>query len=229
MNLKALRLNKSLFAALLGLGLFTSTNAKDLDHQLKNVLGVSKSLPQDFSINASITTRLTDNMGNFSQYFTDVSLRYGYKYFDVGTGHRLMMKRQDDDTFESEHRWISFVSAKYKKKRLKTSLRFRIENRTENNPFVPGDYNKTNLRYRWDVGYKIKKTPYTPFASIELFNKNKEKNGYEINQSRLKGGVVFKIKKLNMNLETSLAYQREHATDKPDKELIYQVSSKFKF
>lgn len=164
--------------------------------------------------------RFNDTLSSFQGALSELGLRYcvnkrlsvkgGYRYF-IGNGSANSMRY----TFDVSYRW------RKKSVPVSFSYRFRFQNSRENSTGT----NKTYLRNRFSVGYRLSKR-INPYLSYGLYYRLNGKN--EFRAWRLTGGIDWSFSKRCV-LTTFYRYSKEINVMLPEADRIIGVMFSYTF
>lgn len=139
------------------------------DAGLWSSISLQHKFTQRLSAGISEQLRLYQNISAVDQFFTDVSLEYGFtKNFKASLNYRLISKNQLE-YYSTRHRFYLDLSYKYKLSPLVLVLRERLQQQvadlnSSDNGHIPEWYSRTKFSVKVDLGKKI-----TPYVAAEMF------------------------------------------------------------
>jgi hypothetical protein len=190
----------------------------DLDY------GITKKLKADVGIEC----RTTDQLSNISRFAVSAGLNYRLcKYVKAGVAYTFLYdhngnKYDDDDNYipyywQPRHRIEAELTGSYKIGRVTLSLRETYQYTYHRERVTTANYDmlsntwtlvqcvnakpKNYLRSRIMAEYNIRKSPFTPFASCEIYS---DVSDFSTNKARYTVGSEYK---LNSRNELSLFYR----------------------
>lgn len=178
-----------------------STLAQDNVIEVEKDLESWSSASLNYSINSNWKVdlnqqlRLKDNSNTVDVYFTQLGVKYKFKYnISLGAGLRYM---RENDTkgkiqgYENHLRWNTDINYKLPINRFSLKYRLRYQSKTELN--VPTAEARTNFRFKTGLSYDIKRSKLTPVLALEMFhNADSEK---DISKTRFTLGLSYVMKK----------------------------------
>lgn len=180
-------------------------------------VGISKKLKK-FTLSLDEEVRFQSNFTKFDRSSTTFEVSYKpIKYVKLGGAYDFMYSqyqtKKGNWKQEIRHRYYFFVTGNIDAGRFNFSLRERFQSTHRQSK----DYQnpKMYLRSRLQVAYDIRKSPFEPYISAEMFNGlNKGDSG--INRWRFQAGCSYSINKHHV-LDLSYRYTT-YADDGGDEE-----------
>jgi len=195
-----------------------SAYSQQNDFQNWSSIKITKKIYKRTNLSIKEGIRFRENSSLISKNFTDIKISHRIKKtdFEISVGYRFSNDFDLDLSSDNKHRYYSDFTSKYKYKRLKISLRDRVQYQGNTS-----DYS-TLFRQKLDVSYNVRKTPFEPFLQFEFFmNMDEfEKLRYTIGFSQ----PIFKD--LNANLFYRI--QQTLNTDNPENLFILGTSLSYK-
>jgi len=195
---------------ILFLPFFSPLFAQDIDNALWATIDIKKKFKHGLALNFEEEYRLRDNMSNTDKVQTTIDFSWKpLSCLKGGIAYCRIDKYQTDKTWELRHRYIAYLVGSYDIGRFSLSLKEKFQQ--TNRVGVAGTANRSNptnvIRSKFEVTYNIKKSPLTPFASVELFYALNEPNGIQdpaaakmITETRYAAGLEYSFKK-NLAIE----------------------------
>jgi len=191
---------------------------------------VSKKIIKGLHISFEEEFRTRSDFSEIERFSHDLELSYKpLNFLKMGGAYNLINYNHDKKGWEIRHRYYFYATGSLNAGRFTLSLRERFqstkrqgvkETATRANP-------KLYLRSRLKADYNIRKSKFTPYASVELFNtlNNPVKN--DINQWRSTAGVEYKLNKKSA-LELYYRYTNYYDDEDIDRHL-FCIGYAFKF
>ncbi len=202
--------------------------AQDADNGMWTSLEVKKKFKHGLALSLSEEYKLRENFSNTDKLETTVDLSWkplsflkgGISYCRIDYNHPE--NNTQPEYWELRHRYIAYVMGSYDLGRFSLSLREKFQQ--TNRVGVNANVNKSNptnvIRSKFEVDYNIKKSPFTPYASVEVFYALNEPNGVQdpaatkmVTEVRNAIGVEYALKK-NLTLDAGYLYCIEKGWDK---------------
>jgi len=226
---KSMRTHLRLLTFLLFLPLFLPLFAQQADNGLWTSVEIKKKFNYGLSLSLAEEYKMRDNFSNTDKFETTIDLSWkplsflkgGVAYCRIDYNHPAN-NSSPAEYWELRHRYIAYVMGSYDIGRFSLSLREKFQQ--TNRVGVVATANKSNptnvLRSKFEVDYNIKKSPFTPFASVEVYYALNEPNGVQdpaatkmVTEIRNAIGVEYAIKK-NLAIEAGYLYCMEKDWDK---------------
>jgi len=191
---------------------------------------VSKKITKGLNINFEEEFRTRSNFSEVDRFSHALELNYKpLNFLKVGGAYNLINFNHEKKSWEIRHRYYFYATGSLNAGQFTLSLRERFQSTkrqgikqtaTRVNP-------KLYLRSRLKVDYNIRKSKFTPSASVELFNTLNDPVKNEMNQWRGILGVEYKLNKKNF-LELYYRYTNFSDDEEIDKHL-FGIGYLFKF
>jgi hypothetical protein len=154
---------------------------------------ISKEIFKNFEISLAPQVRFKEGF-ELKQYLIDAGIEYKFnKYFSLGTSYRFGSSITKDKGNEYFGRFAFDAKTGIKWKNFEPKLRLRYTNNNED--FGSENSDVLNyLRYKFEIGYQIKKLNLNPYIYTELFQNLSDSN---LNGIRYEGGLEYKINNHN--------------------------------
>lgn len=161
-------------------------SAQNADNGLWTSLEVKKKLKYGLAVSLQEEYKMRENFSNTDKLETTVDLSWkplsylkgGISYCRIDYNHPAN-NNNPSEYWELRHRYIAYVMGSYEIGRFNLSLREKFQQ--TNRVGVVADKDKSNptniLRSKFEVDYNIRKSPFTPYASVEVFYAFNEPNG----------------------------------------------------
>lgn len=176
------------FACTLLLPLVFPLFAQNADNGLWTSFEVKKKLKYGLAVSLQEEYKMRENLSNTDKLETTIDLSWkpisflkgGISYCRIDYNHPAN-NNNPSEYWELRHRYIAYVAGSYDLGRFGLSLREKFQQ--TNRVGVIADANKSNptnvLRSKFEVDYNIRKSPFTPFASVEVFYAFNEPDGIQ--------------------------------------------------
>lgn len=163
--------------------------AQNSDNGMWTSLDIKKKFKYGLALSLSEEYKMRENFSNTDKFETTLDLSWkalsflkaGVSYCRIDYNHPANNNNLTE-YWELRHRYIAYVAASYDLGRFNLSLREKFQQ--TNRVGVVADMNKSNptnvLRSKFEVDYNIKKSPFTPYASTELFYAFNEPDGVQV-------------------------------------------------
>lgn len=219
----------SFLSLLLLLSSFSPLFAQETDNGLWTSVEIKKKLTKGLAISLEEEYKMRDNFSKTDKFETTIDLSWkplsflkgGIAYCRIDYNHPIN-NSNTVEYWELRHRYIAYLMGSYDIGRFSLSLKekFQQTNRVGVDPSV-NKSNPTNvIRSKFEVDYNIKKSPFTPFASVEVYYALNEPDGVQdptatqmVTEIRNAIGVEYAIKK-NLVVEAGYLYCIEKDWDK---------------
>lgn len=221
-----------------GFGIWSSTEVKK-----KIIPGLDASLEGEF--------RTRDGVKDVERWAVSPSLSYRlFPFLNASLGYSYINKRVEAETtkkgnyipayWSPRHRFSASLTGSCTWNRLEFSLRerFQFTRRTALSvPKYDGDdgsrkadeiisaKSKNMLRSRLQVAWNLRKSPFTPYASCELYQNMNE--GWSVKKTRWTVGTEYKVNKKH-SFDLYYRYQ-DHEDDDETNGHVLGIGYKFKF
>lgn len=164
--------------------------------------------------------RFGNNSTEINDYITELNAQLKFtKHFYAATGFRYMGYNDrigEQQGYENYFRWNLDVGVKHDIKRFSFDYRLRYQVKDQIGVSKDeGDYLNNHFRFKFGLGYNIKKWKLDPEVSAEIFNHMEKgvQNGWD--KFRVTAGTKYKTKKFGdiglfyrMELELNAAYPK---------------------
>jgi hypothetical protein len=145
------------------------------------------------------------------RFCVDVTGSYGWNRFEFSLRERVQYTHNDSKTISKDKmRFYGITDSLYLKG---------IEDK------IVYTKDKWSLRSRLQIEYNIRRNPFTPFVSCEMYNNIKDQFSYQ--KLKFEAGGEIKISKHN-SVEMSYLYSTSNDDDEPDGHII-SVNYAYKF
>lgn len=166
----------------------------DNDFQYRFGMDFNWTLVKNLKLSVEPEFRFEDPF-SFDRFQVDIGLKYKtFGFLSWGAQYRLMLEPGN-----SNGQYAFNLTAKEKFGKFTPSLRLQYSNYTSSEI-----YDKEYLRYKAGLEYDIRKSPFTPYASVEIFHQ------LDVNlllKTRYTAGFDFKVKKGRyLNFDYSFEY-----------------------
>jgi opacity protein-like surface antigen len=198
------------------------------DNGLWTSVEIKKKLNYGLSLSLSEEYKMRDNFSNTDKFETTIDLSWkalsflkgGIAYCRIDYNHPP--NSNPTEYWELRHRYIAYVVGSYDIGRFSLSLREKFQQ--TNRVGVVANVNRSNptnvLRSKFEVDYNIRKSPFTPYASVEVYYALNEPDGVQdpaatkmVSEIRNAIGVEYSIKK-NLAIDAGYLYCIEKGWDK---------------
>jgi len=184
------QIKKIHYLIILLLILASSTKAQDVENEFQSRTSITLSTKLLKNLKVSINPELRFDK-NFSLDKSLLEGKASYKLFDhfsMGAGYRFYANKRESKSTEYYNRYS--LIAKYTKSyyRFDPSLKVSYSN------FSDDESDSNMLRYKVAVKYNIRKSKYTPYAGLEIFQQTKDGDVHKV---RYFIGTNYKICKKN--------------------------------
>ena len=199
-------------------------------------LDAEKGLSEKWKITLGAQYRRKDNMTETDQFrgSVDFSRTLG-QYVQLGAGYELIAKhrtRQDVYVYRNRFRVQSRVQYKYD--RFTADWRFRTQLTMMEKDDLSGgftfddEYHRWVFRNRFRLRYNIRKSPFRPYVSFELFHQpfSDLENSYFRN--RLTIGTVYRINRSH-NIEADYKLETNRNNSNSSKDHIIKIGYSYSF
>jgi len=184
--------------------------------------GVDWRLSKGLFLDYDAEVRINQNFSHFQKIYNNLGISYNVTdWLKLGTGGSFIMANSTDNGWRNRMRWRFDATFRYKYNRFNFSFRERLQVTHKNYDInlYQAPKNKWELKHRFKVSYNIRKSPFTPYAAVELRNTLNmvNPNGFVyvnsngrwklpspsysdvyINRLRLVAGTEYKINKKNV-------------------------------
>lgn len=166
-------------------GVWTSVEAE------KKILpGLTASVEGEF--------RTRNDLGTVDRYSGSIGLSYRiWSFLKFGGEYSYIRFNHDKRGWENGHRYNLFVTGSYKWQRFNISLRERYQHTYRKG--VSSTQKRANpkdmLRSRAQVAYDIRKSPFTPYVSMELYHTLNDPQDNGLEKIRYTFGTHYKLNK----------------------------------
>lgn len=202
--------------------------AQDADNALWTTVDIKKKFKNGFSLSLSEEYKMRENFSNTDKFETTIDLSWKpLSFLKGGVGYsRIDYNHPSNNNnpaeyWELRHRYIGYLTGSYKLGRFELSLREKFQH--TNRVGVVPDADKSNptnvLRSKFGVDYNIRKSPWKPFVSVEVYYAFNEPDGVQdpaatqmVTEIRNSIGVEYAIKK-DLALEVGYLYCSETGWD----------------
>lgn len=178
----------TLLAVLLILPSLFPLLAQDADNGLWTTVEIKKKFKYGLALSLSEEYKMRENFSNTDKLETTLDLSWkplsflkgGISYCRIDYNHPAN-NTNPLEYWELRHRYIAYLTGSYDFGRFSLSLREKFQQ--TNRVGIVADQNKSNptnvLRSKLEVDYNIRKSPLTPYASVEIFYAFNEPNGVQ--------------------------------------------------
>lgn len=159
---------------------------------------VSKKIIKGLSFSLEEELRMRDNFQAVDRFSTIAELSYKLNnYLKFGGAYNLINYNHPTKDWETRHRYYVYATGSYQLDRFTFSLRERFQSthRVGVSETAKRANPKYYLRSRLDVEYNIRKSPFEPYASVELYNTLNDPQGNGVDRIRYTGGCKYKLNK----------------------------------
>jgi len=188
----------------------------------KIIKGLQFSLEEEF--------RLRENMGTTDRFSTTAELSYKViDYLKIGGAYNLINYNHEKKGWEIRHRYYFYATGSYTFNRFTLSLRERFQStyRVGVEETAKRANPKLYLRSKLEIEYDIRKSPFEPYASVELYNTLNDPQKNEIDRVRYTGGCKYKLNKQHA-LQLYYRYV-SYADDEENSKHLIGLGYSFKF
>lgn len=200
------------------------------------------SFNKHWNTTAEVEYRTSDNLKSSDRVTAGIRLDYKHTYFKIDAGYKFMRTHTDLSTTNkgniipafwlSRHRAYASVTGKINIGRFELSLRERYQFTHRVGKFVPKfDSNGVKpkddewidsrdrhiLRSRIECDYKIRKSRFTPFCSVEIYDNLSEQ--FDVEKVRYTLGSEYSINKHN-TVELFYRFNQGVAAGEPNANVI---------
>ncbi|MCC8132360.1 MAG: DUF2490 domain-containing protein [Tannerellaceae bacterium] len=176
--------------SLLGQNDFGSSLSIDLSKKI--LPGLTASLEEEF--------RMREDLGKADRFSTTLDLNYKVRdFFKVGGAYNLINYNHDKRGWEVRHRYYVYATGSYRVNRFIFFLRERFQStyRAGVSATAKRANPKSYLRSRLKGVYDIRKSSFSPYASMEFYNTLNDPQENKMNKFRVTGGTDYKLNKRN--------------------------------
>jgi opacity protein-like surface antigen len=191
---------------------------------------VTKKITKGLNINFEEEFRSRSNFSEIERFSHALEVSYKpFNFLKAGGAYNLINFNHYKKGWEIRHRYYFYSTGSVEVKRFTFSLRERFQStkrqgveqtNTRANP-------KLYLRSRLKADYNIRKSKFTPYASVEFFNTLNDPQKNSMNQWRIVAGVDYKLNKKN-NIELYYRYHNYSEEDEIDIHFL-GIGYSFKF
>jgi len=184
------------------------------DFQLWSNLELNYKLAKKVKISLDQSYRIRENATISDLFFTNLSLSYKLsKHHSVALGYRMINDFDLNSNIELKHRYYSDYNYRFKQKRLTIRNRLRFQYQSQN----------ITIRDKASISYNVKKTPFEPFTSFEIYYKNKSLDKWRYTL----GGAYPLAKKTNFSVFYRI--QKDINAKKPEELYILGIGLDYNF
>jgi len=161
-------------------------------------VSVSKNIGTFTSLSLEQELRMDRQLSSVSRSSTSVSADFtiARRLLKAELDYILMYRRNSNERYEYRHRFTAGFVGQYRIDRIALKLRTRGQATLRDE--MRGDYG-FNPKYVWRnrlaIEYNIRKSPFTPYISGEIFTPINGKQGFFMDSYRLIGGTEYKLSK----------------------------------
>jgi len=207
-------------AFILLLPIFYPLFAQNTDNALWTTVDIKKKFNHGIALNFEEEYKMRENFSNTDKFETTIDLSWkplsflkgGIAYCRIDYNHPA--NNNNAEYWELRHRYIAYLMGSYDIGRFSLSLKEKFQQ--TNRVGVDASVNKSNptnvIRSKFEVDYNIKKSSFTPYASVEVFYTLNEPNGAQdpaatkmVTEIRNAIGVEYSIRK-NLAVEAGYLY-----------------------
>ena len=211
----------TLLTFILFLPIFFPLFAQETDNALWTSIDIKKKFNHGLALSFEEEYKLRENFSNTDKFETTIDLSWkplsflkgGIAYCRIDYNHPAN-NNNTAEYWELRHRYIAYLMGSYDIGRFSLSLKEKFQQ--TNRVGVNASANKSNptnvIRSKFEVDYNIKKSSFTPYASVEVFYTLNEPNGVQdpsatkmVTEIRNAIGVEYSIKK-NLAVEAGYLY-----------------------
>ena len=203
--------------------------SQDTDNGLWTSVEIKKKFKNGLSLSLEEEYKMRDNFSKTDKFETTIDLSWkplsflkgGIAYCRIDYNHPSN-NSNPTEYWELRHRYIAYLMGIYDIGRFSLSLREKFQQTYRVG--VNANVNKSNptniIRSKFEVDYNIRKSPFKPFASVEVYYALNEPDGIQdpaatkmVTEIRNAIGVEYSIKK-NLAIEAGYLYCMEKDWDK---------------
>ncbi len=157
----------------------------------------------------------------------ELSFRFN-QYIKVGAAYNYIQFNHEKRGWETRHRYIGYVTGNYKYRRVKFSLRERFQSTYREGVKVTAKRANPRfmLRSKFGIDYNIRKSPFEPFISAEMYNTLNDPRKNYVDRIRYEAGTGYKINKKN---SLSLSYRYTDYATPEDGDIVHAICVGYKF
>lgn len=158
-----------IFLLFSGTAVFGQDSIAVRDFETWTGLSIRKEIfDKHLSLSIKEEVRLHYNSSEVDQIFTQVGATYNFlDHFRVGASYRLIHENNNNG-YESSHRYNLDAGFEHKVKRLDLSYRFRFQRRGDLS--ITDNFPVRKLRLKAQFDYNIRKWKLDPFFSMEIYH-----------------------------------------------------------
>ncbi|MCD8032618.1 MAG: DUF2490 domain-containing protein [Bacteroides sp.] len=191
---------KNLIGCLLLLGMPLFAYGQSDDFGIWTSAGARKRLFPGLVAELEGEFRLRDNLKETDRWGVAADLSYRIiPYLKVGASYNLIRFHHEKRGWETRHRYSLYGVGSYDWNRFTLSLRERYQHTYKVG--VSSTAKRANpkdvLRSRLKLEYDIRKSPFSPYASVELFHTLNDPQGNGLEKIRYTAGTGYKLNKRN--------------------------------
>ena len=197
------------------------------DLELWTSAGISKKLNKQWKLSYEQEVRFLNDMSDFNTWFSDLGVDYKLnKHIRFGTNYRFYQIREDNNQFESRHRFSADFKYKHKIERFELEYRLRVQNKDEDFMGNETGDNVFNVRNRVSVAYDIKNFKAQPFFDVELYRRIYDMQSGKFSKLRWTLGVEFPVYKKS---DVKLFYRLDNELNKTYAKDTYIIGVGYSF
>jgi len=214
-------LNLSAFIFLMPI--FFPLFAQDADNGLWTSVDIKKKFKYGLALSLSEEYKMKDNFSSTDKLESTIDLSWKpFSFLKGGVAYCRIDKYQQNNSWELRNRYIVYLMGTYELGRFNLSLKEKFQQ--TNRVGVVANVNKSNptnvIRSKFELDYNMKKSPFTPYASIEVFYSLNEPDGIQnpaatkmVTEIRNAIGVEYSILK-NLAVDAGYLYCIENGWNK---------------
>jgi hypothetical protein len=162
--------------------------AQDADNALWTTLDIKKKFKHGIALSFEEEYKMRENFSNTDKFETTFDLSWkplsylkgGIAYCRIDYNHPANNNNLSE-YWELRHRYIAYLMGSYDFGRFSLSLKEKFQQ--TNRVGIVSNANKSNptnvIRSKFEVDYNIKKSAFTPYASVEIFYSLNEPDGIQ--------------------------------------------------
>lgn len=169
---------------------------------------INHKLTKALRVGAATEFRFKNNLSEFDRWGVALNAEYQLlSFLKAEAGYEFHYRNRGDDGWKTRQRYMVGAIASANWNLFKFSLRERFQQ-----TFDQGNI-KTRLRSRVEVAFAPRNSIFSPYFSIELYQRIGHQSFWKIDRLRYRPGVDIKLTK-NWGIDLFYCYQHEPAVDK---------------
>jgi opacity protein-like surface antigen len=190
-------------------------HAQETDFGLWSSVDIKKKFKHGLAVNLEEEYRMRDNSSTTDKFQTTIDVSWKpLSYLKGGVGYCRIYYYDGPADWEVRNRFIAYLVGYYKIDRFEFSLKEKFQQ--TNRVGVVATVNKNNpstvLRSKFEANYNIKRLPFKPYASCEVFYALNEPDGVQfpsatkmVTEIRAAAGLEVSLLK-NLDVQAGYLY-----------------------